>query len=413
MKILLLSPILPVPTTGTGTREFNLLKRLADRVEFLVVALAQVGEGIPLDVIRPYCREFIAVPFAPNPTPKSGAELWKLRADIWSRALFNSTPRYASTYPLHVLERPIRELRIRHPDIDIVHAVGLYAAPAAARLANLTTVLTEIDVESDKQRQLVLHDARRALRHRLLAEIELRKLARFERQQLNRVSVCIAMSQPDRELLQRVAPGLRTVVVPNGADTSHFAPPDDNTRAQMRVLFFGHLGYAPNIDAIRFFCNSIWPTILKARPEAEFVIMGPSAGPEVRSLPEQHDHVRFLGFVSDIRPHLWESTICVVPLRMGGGTRLKILESLAAECPVVTTTVGAVGLDLVPGEDISVADTADAFARQVLSLLNDAEARSALARQGRRTVQQRYDWDPIADLQYAAYESALTGRRGA
>ena len=194
--------------------------------------------------------------------------------------------------------------------------------------------------------------------------------------------------------LRQMAPNTDVHVVPNGVDVQHFTPREVK-RARETLLFFGTLSYGPNLDAVLWFCNQMWPRIRKARPEVKLEVVGLDPPSQVQQL-ENLPGVQITGFVPDIRPKLWSATATVVPLRLGGGTRLKILEALAAGCPVVSTSVGAEGLSLVDGEHLLLANTPEAFALRVVELLASPDLRENLVDSGRRIARREYDWAMIA-----------------
>jgi len=182
-------------------------------------------------------------------------------------------------------------------------------------------------------------------------------------------------------------------VVPNGVDiesyTGDFGSPVPDT-----LTFTGVLTYFANFDAIGFFLEEIWPRVRASRPGAKLWITGRTEGVPLERL-SLDEGVNFTGYLDDIRPHVARSQVCIVPLRVGGGTRLKILEAMALGTPVVSTSKGAEGLDVTAGQDILIADEPQAFANAVLRLLDDADLRARLSENGRRLVSERYDWREI------------------
>jgi glycosyltransferase involved in cell wall biosynthesis len=233
---------------------------------------------------------------------------------------------------------------------------------------------------------------------RWYAGMTARKLAVREAATFRTADEVWVCSQAEAGYLERVVPEARVSVVPNGVDTSFFSPGDRHageprTRS---VLFFGRLDYYPNADAIRHFIDAVLPGIWARDPTVRFDLAGQGElDQSVRRLAAVDARVRLHGAVQDLRPIIAHSAVVVVPLRSGGGTRLKILEALAMARPVVSTTVGMEGLDLSPGEHLEVADDAQDFADRTLELLNDRERAETLGRRGREAVVGRYDWRGI------------------
>jgi glycosyltransferase involved in cell wall biosynthesis len=185
--------------------------------------------------------------------------------------------------------------------------------------------------------------------------------------------------------------------VPNGVDTGYFQP-DDSPPAADRVLFFGRLDYYPNIDGLEFFVRDILPVLKRRRPGIELHIVGSGSTAGIESFVAADPAVRVIGRVADLRGALRSASVVVVPLRVGGGTRLKVLEALSMARPVVSTTIGAEGIDVRSGEHLVLADGADAFATAVADLLDDPAAALAIGRDGRRLVTARYDWSRIGGI---------------
>ncbi len=188
--------------------------------------------------------------------------------------------------------------------------------------------------------------------------------------------------------------GTRGIVVPNGVDCSSFAEAAQSEVAH-RLLFFGTLNYLPNQDGLRYFLEDVFPHLRQENPGIHLRVVGRGAPRNLVELCQATPGVEYVGLVPDIRSELAGAAIVVVPLRIGGGTRLKILEALAAGRPVVSTTIGAEGLPLRNGEQIVIADGAPAFGREILGLIDDSSRRHRLAAAGRAAVRADYDWTAV------------------
>ncbi len=211
---------------------------------------------------------------------------------------------------------------------------------------------------------------------------------------------CITVSDFDRDLLQSVNSHLKIEVIPNGVDTDLYQPLTASAHSP-KLLYVGNMGYRPNIDAMLYFCQEIYPKIRQELSQLEMWIVGVNPSPEIKQLAGNGVHVT--GRVDDVRPLYQESSVCVVPLRAGGGTRLKILEAMALGRPVVSTSIGCEGLEVVDGEHLYVADTPDLFAQRTLLLLTDTEERQRIITQAREFVVSHYDWDSISDRLLQVY----------
>jgi glycosyltransferase involved in cell wall biosynthesis len=235
------------------------------------------------------------------------------------------------------------------------------------------------------------------LRERLLRKENLRKIARLEREAYDAIAGMIVCGWDDRDFLQgKLGRTEKVFVLANGYNEVFFDSaehPRQLTEAPS-FLFCGALDYSPNVDGIDWFADEIWPLIHLEMPEAVWRIIGKS--PDARSVRwGQLDGVDLVGEVPDVRPYYQSCWAQVVPLRIGGGTRLKIVESLGMQCPVVSTTLGAQGLDLPPGEAILLADEPQDFADGLIRLLRDADLRKGLEEKGLDVVQQNYRWEQL------------------
>jgi glycosyltransferase involved in cell wall biosynthesis len=204
-------------------------------------------------------------------------------------------------------------------------------------------------------------------------------------------------------------PSARTTVIPNAADIEFLQPrPSDPPSDGRTVLFFGLLETVPNVDGVRFLVKEIWPHIAAERPDARCKIIGARPHRSVRELAGRG--IEVVGPVEDLRPHLASAAAVVVPLRLGGGTRLKIVEAMAMGKAIVSTSLGAEGIEAMPERDILIADQPEQFARAVVRLLDDADLRARLGRAARDLAVRRYSWDEAASRLETFFEDVLASR---
>ncbi len=225
-------------------------------------------------------------------------------------------------------------------------------------------------------------------------ELEWRKVRRAEARAVARATLTIAVSEDDRARLASVAPGAPVRSVATGVDTEYFTASRE-PEGSPHLAFVGTMDWYPNEDAVAHFLDAVWPEIRREVPEATFAIVGRNPSERLRSEAARAG-VEVTGTVDDVRPHLARAAVVVVPLRVGGGTRLKILEALAMAKPVVSTTIGAEGLPLTPGTHFLQADAPSDFAAAVVGLLRDAPRRRELGEAGRRLVEERHGWPGVA-----------------
>jgi glycosyltransferase involved in cell wall biosynthesis len=233
---------------------------------------------------------------------------------------------------------------------------------------------------------------------RFLFRQQWQRMLRFEAATLRRFDLVLAVSDADRDTLQRLYPADLTApvfTVATGVDTTYFAPRPAPAEAPPQLVFTGSMDWIPNEDAMTFFCQDVLPLIRAQRPDVQLSIVGRAPTPAVQRLADIPG-VRVTGRVDDVRDYVGDAAVYIVPIRIGGGTRLKIYEAMGMAKAVVSTTIGAEGLPVTDGSDLLLADTADTFASAVLQLLGDPARRVQLERAARDLVVTRYDWSAVA-----------------
>ncbi len=380
MRILFLSRWFPHPiNNGARIRIFNLLQALCAEHAVALVAFAE--EDVPqasLAAMQVLCDDVHAVPY-------HGFRPGSVRAGLGFLA---ATPRSViDTFSPEMLATVAQVAAAWRPDLVIASQIDMLRYALAVKDAGRVLEELELAVPYD-----AYHSAPRGVA-RLRKGLTWWKLARYLRQTLPAFDLVTVVSPREQELVQRVCPpSLPVRIVPNGADVATLrqvqATPQPGT-----LIYSGALSYSANYDAVYYFLAEIFPLILAQAPATRLLITGSTAGVALDHLP-QTPNVHFTGYLESVWPAVAESWVSVVPLRLGGGTRLKIIESLALGTPVVATPKGAEGLGLTAGVEIAIADTPQHFAETVLALLHDAERRRQFSECGRNAVQ-RYDWAAI------------------
>lgn len=282
---------------------------------------------------------------------------------------------------------------------DVVQAESIEMAQyaLAAQQRGFHATLDQWNAEYVLQRRAALTDMRtlRKAHSALYSLIQWHKLARYERLVCNQLDQVYVVSAEDGAALRRIGITTPTPIIPNGVDTAYFAPPADRTSDPNMLLFTGTLDFRPNIDAIRWFVQEVLPRIRRGWPNAYLRIVGRAPAPAVQALAQPHV-VEVTGGVADIRPHFAEAAVYVLPMRIGGGVRLKLLEALATETPLVSTSMGADGVEgLVPDRHYLRADDVQSFVDATLRLLGDRDLAQQIAQQGHAFAHERYDWHRI------------------
>jgi glycosyltransferase involved in cell wall biosynthesis len=303
-------------------------------------------------------------------------------ASLWS----HETASVRATYNPPFARLVHEQASIIQPDAVI--AFEMAVAPYVAQVGTAVRVLEELEITN------ILDQYRNAPpRQRLRAWLTWSKHRAYVQRLLRSFDACTVVSERERSFVQQIAPAAMPIaVIPNGASTTPLAnPPMPRSDS---LIYPGALSYSANLDAMRYFTGDILPRIRAQRPDVQLRITGKTT-PEQRAALPSLDGVELTGYIADIRTAVAEATCEVVPLREGGGTRLKILEALALGTPVIATRKGAEGLDLVDGRDLLIADAPEAFANLTLQVLSNPDLRQSLAEHGRRSVQERYDWQAI------------------
>lgn len=386
MNILWLTPQLPCRIGGGQSHQWNLLYYLSQNHRVTVAALASPLEQNHVEEARASCQELMVIPYHPPVVENK----WRNRWHSWRQLLLDPWPHYARTYPLNLLQS-VACCLLGQNEYDIIHCEHLASAPLRENFQQVPALLSCQNVEHQIAHQMLCFQRR--VTRKIYSLIEWCKLRRFEKYWLRCFDSLTAISEEDAREFQKLVPGVPVYIVPNGVDADYFAPPS-NIWKRPEVLFVGTLGYWPNADAVLFFCQYIWPMIRQDHPETSLTIVGADPPPDVLRLASSPG-ITVTGYVPDVRPYFWRAALSIVPLRIGGGVRIKILESLAAGCPVVSTSLGAAGLNLGDAEGLLRADDPRTFAHQVIVLLRDPDRCEDLGNRGRDSVIQKYAWPAI------------------
>ncbi len=404
-RLLFLSHCLPYPPhSGVTSRTFNVLRQLAVEYDVDVVAFSRKSHQPDQNARDAACRVLRSVAASvaePTPMPSERAALRR----VWDHVRSVLSGRVFTYYQYDsraFADRLRATLRARTP--DLVHLDSMDVHRWVPALPPVPIVCTHHDVDSDLLRLRAARVNHAVLRRYLL--LQAARLEQLERDLCPRFALNVMMSDVDARRLRAIAPRAATVVVPNGADTVYFQPNGTESVAG-RVVFVGPTNTHPNRDAVEFLLTEIWPGVRAADRSSSLQLIGRNA-PVDRKRYDAEPGVTALDYLPDLRPALSEARCCVVPMRIGGGTRVKILDAWALGKAVVSTSIGCEGLDAVDGENILVRDTPAAFADAVLRVLHDAELRARLERNARRTAVERYSWNVVGERLRAAYDHLLS-----
>jgi glycosyltransferase involved in cell wall biosynthesis len=227
-------------------------------------------------------------------------------------------------------------------------------------------------------------------------QLQADRMYHYERRVSRDSGHIVAVSKKDADEMRRLFDVTRVSEIPTGVNIEYFLPPEPRPEAVADLVFVGSMDWLPNVDGVLYFVREVLPLIRRKRPETTLAMVGRTPPPKVRQLGAEDSRIKVTGTVPDIRPYLWGSAVSIVPLRIGGGTRLKIYEAMAAKIPVVSTTIGAEGLTVNPPHDIRIADDAEAIAAQCLELLASPELRHSVAGNAWDMVNENFSWEHVS-----------------
>jgi glycosyltransferase involved in cell wall biosynthesis len=399
MKVLYFAPHTCWPLhTGARLRDYHLARELARRAEVTFVGLRDPGDPDPGE--PPAAAGFAR--YAPLVKDRSYTP-WKI-----ARGLIGPLPLTVLNY---FSPRAAAELAgiLDQGNFDIVQVESVHLLPylpviRAAR-SHPAVAADWHNIESElmwRYSEAAPDPARRWVARRTASLIE-----RAELEMLRSCDVHLTASERERERLASRLPQAELHVIPNGVDCGAFTAPCIDPRGDPEIIFVGSMDYHANIDAVQWFAREIWPDLSHDHPRLRLTVVGRNPTPAIRALASES--IEITGTVSDVRPYYSRALALVVPLRIGSGTRLKILEALAAGVPVLSTRLGAEGLEVADGITIMLADTPEQFRNCFLRLEASPDLRMKLIQAGRELVSERYDW-PILGTRLSQIHSTLVTR---
>ena len=399
-RILFLTPQLPYPPEqGTAIRNYNLLRQVASRHEVALLSFdSWEGDGLRdhtsrVGPLSAFCR-----PLRVIPVPRRSPGRPSTHAPDQFPPRYGFSPLCAGLCPCAAGDRLPGALRYgadRGNSSSARYALLLreWLGAAAPRV-----ILDEHNAEYLLQRRAFETDLAYPGRWpaALYSLVQWFRLAHFERRACRAATAVAACSEADARALQALVPGLEVLVVPNGVDMERYQPgiPDSLPLQHPAIVFTGKMDFRPNVDGVLWFYERVWPTVRATVRDVRFYVVGQS--PHQRLAPLRADpQVTITGHVPDILPYFGGADVYIVPLRIGGGTRLKVLEAMSSGLPIVSTTLGAEGIELTPGQHALLADEPEAFARAVLSVLGDPD-RAHMGLAASQRAREIYDWRNIA-----------------
>lgn len=400
MNILFLSTRSPYPLiSGHSLRTYHILKGAAQNHNVTLVTFIQLPEhelkDENLNHLRSFCKA--VYPFK-IPADMSRTKL----ATMLFLNLFSSLPFVGQKYDAPLMRQKIREI-MQTEHIDFVHVDMLPLTVYINEFKSLPRILVNHNVESVRLYRWFQTEPNPIKKAYL--GLQWLKLRSFERSAMEKFDGCVVVSEIDKKLLLKMGVKSKLFVVPNGTNTEFFKSTGKKV-IDNSVLWIGHMDVHTNKDAVLYFWREIYPILQKKYPEVKMTFVGTSPPKEIAEIDGQ---VRVTGFVDDIRPYIDEAVVMVVPIRIGSGTRLKILDAMAMGKAIVSTSIGCEGINVTHGKNIMVADNPEDFANRTIELLKNANVRVNLEKSA-LTLAKTYDWDIIREKQEGVYQDVMKKR---
>lgn len=417
-RILFLTHQFPRPTSGFGQRTRTFLRALSIDWDIRLVTRC------PADIKPNEISELESLGCHVVPIPASSFQ-WR----GYLLGLMNSQSRYLRALPLLFSRTPIflnnnlllksEQLEaylqsLKWADFDIVHFERISLAHSLLdnlneiRKQKVRAVIDLDELESEVIARSLSYDSnsRTISFGRFLRRLDLKRLRKYESEIIPQFDACTVSSDIEMRHLSRLGNTNKNEVIPNSIDTRYYASDILNETKNQDILFLGQMSYSPNVDAVTYFVQKIFPSILKKVPTARFFIVGQKPSQNIMKL---HDATRVIvtGEVPDTRVYHEQCSVFVTPIRFGGGTRIKILEAMAMNKAVVSTSIGAEGIPVTHGRDIIIADNDDEFAAQCVKLIKDQPLNRSIGEQARKFVCKYYDSRIIEDRICSYYSSIM------
>ncbi|MBA4313286.1 MAG: hypothetical protein C0417_11730 [Chlorobiaceae bacterium] len=383
MRILHLMPYSPVPPTfGGALRVYHLLRLLARNHELTVLTFGNAQNKIELE--SHFGNQVKNIHFIEKHWTRKYKRIGQLYSLLGRHSFYYMMARH------NQMQQKLDELFDRNK-FDI----ALTEFPHTASYEMNTDAVKIMDahnVEYEIFRRMWLN-ARSPLRQ-LYYKSEYKKFYHEEMIAIRRQNSILVTSVNDKNILDREVPEVPKYVIPNGVDAEYFTPTDEK-REPNSLVFTGTMSYVPNYDGLVYFLDTIFPIIQKTIPDIKIYIVGNN--PPKNLLSRASNNIVITGFVDDVRPYINRSSVYVVPLRMGSGTRLKVLEAMSMRIPIVTTSMGCEGINVVDNESVLIANEPESFAESVIKLLNNKNLRQTLTENGFELMKSKYEWSVIGN----------------
>jgi glycosyltransferase involved in cell wall biosynthesis len=383
-------PLHPLDTGGK-LRTYNMMREL--RKNHQITFLALESRSAPADWkdnAREYCHDIISIPWK-----ESRRFSLRFYLELARNALFSNRPYAIEKYASSGMRNTISKLD--NSTYDLIVCDFLVPAANFPDRMRTPTILFQHNVESDIWRRH--YEQRTGTIGKKYFYLQWKRMVAFEKKYCERFDGVVTVSPKDSETLRNRFDGGNILGdVPAGVDLQYFRPVDKDLPSERRLVFTGSMDWLPNDDAMSFFIRDIYPEIKDEVPGVTLTVAGRNPSPGLREEASRDPSINVTGTVEDIRPFVHEAMVMIVPLRIGGGTRIKIFEGMAMGIPVVSTSIGAEGLPVTHGDNILLADKTDAFAAETVRLINDNDLRKKIAGTALQMVNRECSWEAVTRI---------------
>jgi len=404
MKILWISHLLPYPPVGgVRIRSYNLLKEIGKYNEVYFIGLFQRGQQknseeveMAVNALQVFCKSVTVYPF----------ESWDSRISwyfIVIKSFFSIKAHKEQWAKSQKLALSINKL-LKKETIDIVHFDTISLLQYLRETKNdIPVVINHHNIESAMMQRRARNEKNPLIK--LFCYQEGLKLKKLERTYCPK-ALNFVVSDLDKERLQQVTASQRVEIIPNGVDIA-FLQRSDQPYIEKSLLFVGGLGWYPNIDAVLFFCNKIWPELIKKEKNAKFYIIGKNPPDRLKKVVEKYNNIILMGFVDDIRPLMSSVSAYVCPIRVGGGTRLKVLDALAMGIPLVATKMACEGIPVQDGKHVLFAENPKEFTDNIIKIFSFNALREKLRKNSRKLIEDFFDFEQIGKKLNKCYHKSI------
>lgn len=413
MKILFITEKLPYPLdSGGNIRSYHILKGLSQEHSVTLVSTIVCDEQRKFEKdLKKICDEIITIKVKPETKFKFGAKIIK--------SIISSVPIVIERHYYHEMASAIKQIFLKKSEtkkkysssgFDVVHFNHLDATIYQNLISRCTLkVLDGHNVVTNQIKTLIPYE-RNLVKHLYMIS-QLRKTENYEIDMCNKMTKCFVCSDRDKQYLSDMIKNTNIVAIPNGVDIDFFSSnfcennlniiPPKNSK---KLIFIGTLDYGPCEKAVYYFCTEILPLIEQKISEIQFIAVGRNPSKRIRTLAKRKSNIILTGWVEDVRPYIHTADIFVVPLLSGSGTRLKILDAMAMRIPVVSTTIGAEGLEVKDGESILIADSPYEFLSAVEYLLQNNIRAKTIVKKAFNLAKKQYSWQVISKKVLSQYK---------